>query len=371
MTSQRMTLIGFLCAVGGATANAETFAQLTPTTCPASSAGLFTTGGQYLESSNGVLQDSWSMLNRWQGSNMLNPVSYDGGAWTDLTTPAPHSAWQRGFQPESAAAATPLTQLHCFDAGMIINTWHNPHVPVLGGAFNDMYGYAWSPARRPHAFQQIHWWGVGPAELVVQGTLAVPGFDGFNQNPNGTWSAATNMNDVMSFGSGQYALFVYIRDTAHPLLHPIALLATAFANGIGLGQYTCPADGKGAIGSDYANGVWYANTGFCTSDVATIRYTGGFTQGSPFAAPTFYRVHYTPQNLINLVNRINASSCGSSCPQTGYSVLPSDYVVEYAGVIAEVSPCDKTAGCQTTVTDNNVGLAVKASNVGVFTYTNP
>src|SRR5690349_15634645 len=79
---------------------ADTWTPLTPTTCPENSDGLFTTGQQYLMPDNGVLQDSWSMLVRWQdGAKTIGPTSwvvdpqnYDAGTYTTYTPPGPYSS---------------------------------------------------------------------------------------------------------------------------------------------------------------------------------------------------------------------------------------------------------------------------------------
>ena len=51
----------------------------------------------------------------------------------------------------------------------------------------------------------------------------------------------------------------------------------------------------------------------------------------------FWRAHITPTNLTNAVMDINNVVC-SSCPPKppgGYSTTPANWVLEYAGVIAE------------------------------------
>ncbi|HET8940561.1 MAG TPA: hypothetical protein VFN13_01055 [Rudaea sp.] len=403
---------------------AETFTYLTPNTCPASSSGLFTTGQQYVDASNGVLQDSWSMLVRWQGSPSVgqtqwisDPLYYNAGVYTGYTPPTPYSAWQRGYQPENQMAATSGVQLNGCHAGMLINTWYTPHAgsSVVGGYFNDMYGYAWSAAHRPWAFKKLYLGGYIPTELVLQGTLAVPQIDGYEGAfTNGSWSftQVANLHDANHFGHIEYSLFAYIADTSHPNLHPIAIIATIFENGIATPNYQCPLYGN--VSYDYAPpksapgkfGVWYASSGICTTDVTQVRYSAGYTTGTPFSTPKFFRIHFTPQNLINIVSRINTLACysasgspndppvsnscgctpGTTCPSTGYSTDPNVYNVQYEGVILELAPCDENpAGrvyCSTNLLDasdprynpnqdSNLGAAVSAYSVQAFSYTNP
>lgn len=389
----------------GCVSYAQTFWQLTPTTCPTSSNGLFTTGQQYIDPSNGVLPNSWSMLVRWQGNPTVgntqwiaDPLQYNAGTYTGFTPPTPYSNWQRGFQPEDQVAATPGVQLDGCNAGMLINTWYYPRTnpAVAGGYFNDMYGYAWATNNQPTAFTKLVVRGGQfvsvPSELVLQGTLAIPIIAGYYGTlVNGSWnfSPATNLHDANGFGHIQYSLFAYIQDTIHPNLHPIAILSTVFENSITTPTYQCPSQAN--ILWDYAAGVWSTSSGVCTTDTTTVRYTGGYTTGTPFSAPEFFRIHITPQNLTNMVNRINSLDCGGgagscnctpgvTCPNIGYSTSPGAYKLQYMGAILEVAPCDTSASgvhCSTNLPaitptqDSNLGAAVSASNIGAFSYTNP
>jgi hypothetical protein len=239
-----------------------------------------------------------------------------------------------------------------------------------------MYGYAFSPAWRPRAFQTFD--GLGgfkPAELVLQGNVAVPRFDGYVEGSDGTWSKAANPS---SAGSGQLDFFVYLQDTSHPALHPIAVLAGVFSPG----WSGCASEKYGNVGFDYANGVWFGASGYCNTDISTVRYTAGTTASSIFDNLVFYRIHYTPQNLTNLITRINGGQCtagvgnscqcvpGSTCPQVGYSTDPSAYVVQYTGVIAETSLCDAT-GCGTQLQDRRIGMSVHAQGISAYHYTSP
>lgn len=310
---------------------------------------VWTVGNQYLDPNNGVLQDSYSMLVRWQGSNFVNHVvNYDIGLFTGL-----HTTNQRGHQPESIHGS-PGVQLDCYSAGLLINTWHTPHRPVVGGGYNTMWGYAWSERNRVRPFIKN-----GQAtELVLQGNIAVPLYHPV-RSPGST-----------SAIEGQVAFFAYLKDTSrgNEHLHPIAILALTHAS-----NYNNSYNLNGHFHFDYndletqdyarrypnwfpssqtGNGVWFAsgpvNTG-TTNPFITVRYTGANVQTivpilNPNAHLPFWRAHITQQNLINVVNRINnntfhnGSKCigPPNCPSIGYSTNPADYVLEYAGIITEI-----------------------------------
>ncbi|HMG12111.1 MAG TPA: hypothetical protein VK571_02970 [Gemmatimonadaceae bacterium] len=403
--------LGILCLLLSVVthASADTWTSLTPTTCPTSSAGLFRTGQQYLGANNGVLQDSWSMLVRWQDATKTvgpthwtsNPLNYDAGTYTTYTPPTPYSNWQRGYQPESQAAATPGVQLHCFDAGMILNSWYTPHsgdpsgpTPqersgiVEGGGFNDMYGYAWGAGNRPYAFKQLIAGNWVPSDLVLQGLLAVPAlqtYEGTLSNGTWSWASVSDINNLNTFsGSGQLDFFAYIQDTSHPSLHPIALIAGVYGNGPSSNFQCATPPATGNIGMDYPTGVWFGSTAICNTDISTANYTGGFTSNTLSPNLTFYRIHYTTKNLRNLVSRINAST---NCKSVNcYSSDPSVYTVQYIGVIAETEPCTHTIGspvvihCSTNLRDPNqggylpnkdgqIGMVAKISGVSAYAYT--
>jgi hypothetical protein len=405
MTLARVLLSAPLLALA-TNAAADTWTPLTPTTCPSSSTGLFTTGQQYIDSANGVLQDSWSMLVRWQDPQktigpthwIADSVAYDLGAYTTYAPPGVAATWQRGYQPESGLNATPGVQLNCFDAGMVINTWYTPHGGdpfgatatersgvVDGGQFNDMYGYAWSAPNRPYAFRQRVRGNWAASDLVLQGLLAVPAVQTFDGSlVGGAWSFApvADINDLDTFsGSAQLDFFAYIEDTTHPGLNPIALIAQVYGNGPA-SFFSCPAAGVGLVRKDYAEGVWYGATPLCSTDISTVEYTAGLTTNTLSPELTFYRIHYTPQNLQNLIARINGPQCGSSC----YSSDPNAYVVQYAGVIAEIAPCahrgSVAAGnlavlCTTNLRDatepgyiankdGQIGMAVRMRGISVY-----
>ncbi len=320
--------------------------------------GLFTTGGQYRDANNGVLQDSWSMLVRWQGDNMVaNPVVYDLGMFTGLHV-APTTQWQRGLQPEHPSG-TPGVQLYGYEAGMLINTWSVPHRFIEGGGYNDMYGYAWSPALRPEAFLRRSGYGAAfSTQLVLQAEIAVPWFASWAY-VNGAWVQSPNSG---AYGDGQAALFAYLEDRSHPWLPPIALVALAWGNRAG----ACPADARGAVAYDYPAGVWFGASGMCTTDIMT-KFYGATTERVPFSDRRFFRIHVTPQNWTNLIRRINAQGpqCAPNCPPTGYSEDPGQYRLQYAGVIAEVVLLENGAPANASpLRQSSMGLNIRG--VGIY-----
>jgi len=328
--------------------------------------GLFTTGGQYRDPNNGVLQDNWSMLVRWQGDLVSNTVSYDLGTFTGVHVPQPAYTWQRGQQPENSAG-TPGVQLYGYRAGMLINTWTIPHISIVGGGYNDMYGYAWSAGRRPDAFVMYNSYGgpIGPASLVLQASLAVPWF--------GSWSLA---NGAWTFGgeqqSGQLALFAYLEDKTRLDLPPIAIIGETWDSR----SASCPADGRGFVGFDYSRGVWFGSAALCNTDITTVFYRPWPTQTGLYSDERFFRIHITPTNWQNLIARINSANpgnadvnlrCtpGSTCPPTGYSSDPNNYRVQYAGVIAEVALIEN-GGTNTASQNRQASMGVDIYGVGIY-----
>jgi|SRR5450631_2963664 hypothetical protein len=328
-------------AAGIGNASADSFVPLYEPTCIyAPYFWEWTVGGQYSDSNNGVIPGDYSMLVRWQGDDMVsNAVSYDMGAFTSL-----HVFSQRGRQPEDPNGS-PGVQVDCYEQGMLVNTWDTPHRPVIGGGYNDIWGYSWPTGSQPHPFVD----GSGnPAELVLQGNLGVATY--------GTYGSGTNY--------GQASFFAYVRDTTHPSLHPIAIIANAY---ISNWMATYATDGD--VWYDYSdndssaiasanpawypsgasgNGVWFASGPISTTytnPYVTTRYSQGSNDGplnpiySTNPAFPFWRAHITQTNLTNAITNINGLGMGCSppsCPSAGYSSNPADYVLEYAGVIMEV-----------------------------------
>lgn len=350
---------------------------------------IWSVGGQYVvpNNDNGVKQDSYSMLARWQGDDFVNNwLSYDLGSFTGL-----HTNVQKGHQPEDTNGS-PGVQVSCLSVGMLINTWNTPHRPVVGGGYNDMWGYAWSEPNRVHPFIEN---GV-ETELVLQANIAMP-----------IYSPTNNAGSTAKI-TGQIGMYAYLRD-ARPdheylNLHPIVMMAFSHISNLDKddnGSY--PYLTKGLMAYDYSdsdtiaantsswpqqhgNGVWFSSGAIgSNSPYLTTRYTEGtLSQPTP---PTsnrinppmpFWRAHITPDNLRNLVNAINAvPPCPvvPDChPDTGYSTDPSDYVLEYAGIIAEAvlmqelydnSPSDWVLGDSQK---DQVSLAVQAYGFSVYRY---
>jgi hypothetical protein len=328
----------FVAALFAAPVAAATFEAIKGPACidSAYAAGLsFSKGEQYNDTNNGVLADRWFMLARWQGQSEQNFVSnnviYDIGAFTGL-----HGAYQRGVSPERSDG-TAGVQLKCYDAGMLINTWTVPHRPVVGGSYNDMLGYWFSPSLRVSPFKKN---GLD-TDLVLQANIAVPNF---NRVRNTTRTEAL---------AGQVGFFAYLRDTTHPASPPIAIIASTHMSNMSLLPGYLQ---RGSVGYDYSGAMtnaaksdptisyWFANTPtngygvwFTSAPIADAndhRYvTKVYSQGdlqsdmqdvSDLSTPLlFWRAHITPSNLINIVTDINAASCQAGCPPRpagGYSL---------------------------------------------------
>ena len=343
---------GFVALALATSAAAGTFEAIMNPTCINTTSvaqGSFSTGEQYTDLNNGVKFSKWFMLSRWQGANeqdfVSNPVVYDVGAWTGL-----HGApYQRGVAPENSAGS-PAVQLSCYDSGMLINTWGHPHRPIVGGGYNGMMGYQFSLPNRPYAFVKN---GL-PTHLVLQSNVAVP------------WYSVTHRPGTNQRINGQAGLFVYLRDISHSSFAPIVVLAMTHMSNL-TEQPSFPL--TGSVGFDYSSadtntaksaypawlssapsngsGVWFVaapissnnNQRYVTKIFSDGDLNSNLTPLYNLNVPLlFWRAHITPSNLTNIVNDINVAPCGLSCPSRpsgGYSTNPNNWVVEYAGVIAE------------------------------------
>ncbi len=365
---------------------------ITPGACVGGTAPpVFTTGGQYVDPGNGVVPDRWSMLVRWQGGFASLATDAAAGDLTGLRVPKPMAAYQRGTASAGTAGAYAAVQLHCDDAGMVLDTRAVPHVSVTGGGYNDMFGYAWSAARQPAVFAPVAG-SVSPDTLELSARIAVPVFRGWVQTTNASgadpWSEVQDVRNWRGFGAGQVALFAYLRDARHPGLPPVAVLAGAFLNQIDP-QRPCPANHFARLAWDYGAGdggragVWYAGTAMCTTDVSVADPAGAATVTLPFADARLFRIRYPAAGIARLAARINrhecigghAESCGcgpaTGCPAIGYSEDAADYRLEYAGVIGEVTLCREESGapggvsCDSGLDDRQVLLAARISGVVV------
>lgn len=354
-------------------AMAGTFETIKDPSCigAAQAPGSFSAGEQYRDSNNGILLDKWFMLSRWQADEsdfVSNSVAYNIGAWTGLTAP-----YQRGVNPESSAGS-PGVQLSCYDSGMLINTWGTPHRPVVGGGYNDMIGYAFSTSQRPTPFIKNSF----PTDLVLQADVAVPLWNKWNN---------THPSPGQNYGiAGQVGLYAYLKDLSNPSYPPIVvaamthmtnLLDTAAPPGTGVGQREHYRY-RGLVSYDYsgamtnaartgAQSYWFTSTPangsgiwFVSAPISSMndqRYvTRNYSVGDLLADQstvyntstplTFWRAHITRTNMQNIVTDINAEAVAavaagcSTCPPappSGYSTNPNNWVLEYAGVISEVT----------------------------------
>jgi hypothetical protein len=328
----------------------------------------FSTGEQYRDGNSGIINDQWFMLTRWQANEpdfINHSVSYDVGLFTGLHG----AALQRGIAPESSGG-TGAVQLSCQDAGMLINTWSSPHRPIVGGGYNDMFGYSFSSP--PAAFTYN---GVA-TDLVLQANIAVPWlYRRKGTNPDGTGTAHAG-----PLPSAQVGLFAYLQDVSDPssVRVPIVIIGQTHMTNLigidpntGLADYTYLLHGGGG-GRDYTdadtlaahnsgpNGSYWvpqtSGSGVCfvsapissqndQSSVTKVFSDGDLSSNlsdvnNLNASLTFWRAHITPANLSHVVGLINSSDCPMK-PALGYSTDPSKWVLLYAGVIAEATPLDQ------------------------------
>lgn len=295
--------------------NAETFQILKVQSCD--DVVSYTTGEQYVSNNNGVPDNKWSMLSRWQG-------------------PKSHSSF-----------------VVCGKGEININTWQSPHRGILGGGYNDMFGYSWSLDVAPNAFGNN-----GEADLVVQAhDLYVSKF-----LPNlGTGPRSITPHLNVTF-------FAYLVDVRHPTLHPIAVIGDFF----GSHEDTYIP----FISVDYPTGVWYSSFPLSSSGpYNTSSYTDTPRQINFVYNPTwqfaFYRMMVSSQNWIKTIRDINTAkinNCGGNiCPEAGYSEDVNDYKLKYAGVIAEVFlGDDQSDGSIGNSQKDQLDVRLNFSKVGIF-----
>lgn len=361
---------------------AQTFVTIKDPECLSNVGPVFTTGGQYVDPNNGVPDNSWSMLTRWQGNNFVNPVTYDisnftkmnysdTGPWAPSAPPVGvPSNWQRGYQPENGTDATPGVQVYCNMVGMILNTWWVPHIPVVGGGYNDMFGYSWSTTTAPDAFvvrgadRQVAF----VTDLVVQSDIAVPSVYSY-RNPDNP-AVPPDRNQPV----GQVALFAYILDSSNPNLHPIALVS---------GTHDTRPEALVAqdyVGCDYSTGVYFASgkvgntSAYYTADYSTAPQVLPLDRnpvrdpGLPSESYQFFRMRITPANFNALIAKINSTNPSvAGCPANGYSTDISNYRIKYAGLITEMVLTD--GRFDSILNDRNkdqMSMGVKAKDVGIY-----
>jgi hypothetical protein len=322
----------------------------------------FTEGKQYNDPyNNGVVNGQYFMLMRWQDYS-AGSVSYDLGRWTGLHN-VPQSG-QFGRIPENTAGS-PGAQANCYDAGMLLNTWETPHRPVIGGGYNDMYGYSWGVGSNVRPFIQN---GV-KTDLVLQANLGVSTYVPSKPDPNHPDQRIT----TTTAGSGQLVFFAYVRDTTGSL-PPIAIIAGAYDSQFGGFAGNIDIDYDSALSSAFKSnpslsqwfandnsnsGVWFATGPVSMSPTNTNQYINTwYTAGEDNAAlqpvdmngaPSmpFFRAHVSWQNMANIITGIKNSPCptpnGMTCLSKGYSTDPADYELVYAGVIAETTVANERA----------------------------
>jgi len=351
----------------------DVFFQLTGTmqTLAAPSCGiLFSTGEQYRDPDgvgrgrNGIVRDNWFMLTRWQGAREMDfvdhVVGYDVGQFTGL-----HTTNQRGVYPEQSAGSAAV-QNSCYTSGMLLNSWTSPHRPVVGGWADDMLGYAFSGDVRPFTLNGRE------TTLVISANVVVPGFFQYRFFP-----------DRGPPPTAQVGFFAYLRDKRpdHQSAPPIAVLAMTHMSNVddswpGGGGWDYQATDPNPYSNEttsytYAtshfpnwfpasqvgNGVCYVSVPINLAENATDRHritvvdadtakwhSALTSYNTDLSKPMeSYRVRITPDNLRNIVARVN-QNCPYAINSAGpYSTNAADWALEYAGIIAETAiPTDQT-----------------------------
>lgn len=372
MKIEKVVFLFLLAIVGVLPATAGTFVPIKEPECLKEVSGLFTTNGagvQYPQPGGGVL-DGWSMVTRWQGAGAVNnPIGYDLGRFTGLQLPA--EAWashQRGL-PEGTHGPQGV-QIYCTSGGMVINTWDMPHRHILGGGYNDMFGYKWPDGKESLAFYVRNFDGAFvDSDLVIQADVGVSWFSQHNA------SSGTPPDT-------QVALILSVKDVSHPDLAPIVLVTALLdawpAN-------LAPGNGNGVVGCDFGpdadparkGGVWFTG-GTITREnndpYATVVYTGAYSQlirpiDDTEAPMKFFRIHHTQENMKKLVDKINSTHVGGKCPKNGYSTDLHDYVVSYASIIMESTLWDGVYdGSMGSAMRDQVVTGMQFRNLGVYAY---
>lgn len=330
----------------------------------------FSTGKQYRDPTyNGVRYNQWFMLLRWQDWPQTAYINYNMGPFTGLHGVSSPGQW--GYYPESSSG-TPGAQVNCYDASMLLNSWTTPHRPIVGGGYNDMYGYAWQSGARPKPFVKN---GVR-THLVLQGSLGVNIY--WPTAPNPAAPTDFNVRTVdRTLASAQLGFFAYVRDTrpGYEYLPPIAIIAGAYDS-----QWEPALHDPGVIGIDYnasmtqqfksqlpnwfqndnsSEGVWFASASISRASTNTqLLVDTYYTQmpdgqsngtmmpvwGNGYPARPFFRAHISAENMEEIARRID-TACdfqnrlpnGKECLARGYSQNATDYELEYAGVIGETA----------------------------------
>jgi len=291
---------------------------------PCNQTPVFSVGGQYVDSDNGVEEGVYSTLMRWQGNNPLNN----------------YSTTQQGYYN---------TYHNCNSGSMLLNSWTTPRFNVLGGGYNNMYGYKYVKGTEPSAFTFSRFL----TPLIISAELAVPYVNAQK------YSTTPSIVPV-----GQAALYVYLRDISNPHLHPIALVS--------LTHETRSYEATQGVSCDYKDGVYFAygdnNSGeYFAYDSKGVQ--GHITTGDYFEnvnQPLLqHRMKITPKNFLNTLSKINSGI--ANCPQDGYSTNLRNYVVEYYGVIMETTIHDgKLDNILYDTTKDNITMVVNHSNLSII-----
>ena len=284
-------------------------------------------------------EDRFALVVRHMGANALDvSPTYDFGSFfgfpmTNLHVPDPRGFWQRArsdVDPNSTSAF----QVHCYDAGMFINTWQFAPEVLIDEGPHAVYGFAFSDM--PPAFD------ANPrTDLVIQAELEVP----WLYQPQGDAIAQT------------YFQIRFYDVTTERFLQMTFLL---YQNrGVEFAPY-----------ADYArNDSLFVATPAVTNAVITRSPYSAEPSASPWIGLRFFRSQLTQANFreaIGMTNRFCASrpdvpDCtlppGRPAP---LSADPADYLISEFSIITEVFNAD------TDVNGMSLGLHLRA--LGLFNF---
>lgn len=153
----------------------------------------------------------------WLGQ-VANPVTWDVGQYSGFRPPLPYASWQRGYYDLGPPSGTSAVQLHCRQAGFMLNTYsYTRSSPIRGGGPNISYEHAF--AHRPRV-----WSGAGSA-LRLELELKLP------------WLYDPEADHAAGLGVAQVSLFYYAqqRATGRVFAHVIALFDSR-PHGVGNGH---------------------------------------------------------------------------------------------------------------------------------------
>lgn len=272
----------------------------------------------------------------WIGQ-ISNAPTWDAQIYTGLAVPWPHHVYQAGFYDSGPPIGTNVYQVNCHSAGFLINSFQFSHTQPLqpppgfnsiSGGPNVTYWRRFQPRRQV--------WRNPSSELTLQAYVKAPWIY-FNQSDPGI---------------GQGVFFATLRDeTTGRAIFVLSQFYDSRPLGVGNGNEFLGFDGV---------------LSYSSSPLLNTAANGGalrYSTKSPYSAPMgntagwsserFLRFHVSWSNLMNI-----ASDLRSQNPMANYSLSPTDYTLEEAGILFEIF-----VG---TANDKNFSLGASIRHFEVF-----